>query len=47
MPPSPPNGAALDAWWKQINEWRKRDCLKFATSDEFIKPQSWCRSCGK
>ncbi|MFX7776575.1 thiamine pyrophosphate-dependent enzyme, partial [Acinetobacter baumannii] len=34
------NGAALDAWWKQINEWRKRDCLKFATSDEFIKPQS-------
>jgi acetolactate synthase-1/2/3 large subunit len=25
----------------------RRDCLKFATSDEFIKPQSWCRSCGK
>ena len=30
---------ALEAWWSQINEWKKRDCLKFKTSDEVIKPQ--------
>ena len=35
-----PNTVALSAWWKQINEWRKRDCLKFAESTEVIKPQS-------
>jgi acetolactate synthase-1/2/3 large subunit len=35
-----PNSVALSAWWKQINEWRKRDCLKFADSTEVIKPQS-------
>jgi acetolactate synthase I/II/III large subunit len=31
--------AALNAWWGQINEWRKRDCLKYKASDEVIKPQ--------
>jgi acetolactate synthase-1/2/3 large subunit len=35
-----PNAAPLAAWWKQINEWRGRDCLKFATSADVIKPQS-------
>ena len=34
-----PDGNALAAWWNQINEWKKRDCLKFKTSDEVIKPQ--------
>ena len=34
------NAAALPDWWKQINEWRGRDCLKFAGSDTIIKPQS-------
>ncbi|SFG92300.1 acetolactate synthase, large subunit [Duganella sp. CF458] len=34
-----PNAAALKDWWKQINEWRGRDCLKYATSDLVIKPQ--------
>ncbi len=34
-----PDGNALSAWWNQINEWKKRDCLKFKTSDEVIKPQ--------
>ncbi len=34
-----PNKSALQAWWKQINEWRGRDCLKYATSDLVIKPQ--------
>src|SRR5690606_21929237 len=31
--------AALSSWWKQVNEWKQRDCLKFKTSDEVIKPQ--------
>jgi len=35
-----PNTVALDAWWKQIKEWRGRDCLKYATSNEVIKPQA-------
>jgi acetolactate synthase-1/2/3 large subunit len=35
-----PNPAHLANWWKQIKEWRGRDCLKFATSAEFIKPQA-------
>jgi acetolactate synthase I/II/III large subunit len=34
-----PNQAALSNWWKQINEWRGRECLKYATSDLVIKPQ--------
>ena len=34
-----PDAQALSAWWNQINEWRKRDCLKFTNSDEVIKPQ--------
>ena len=35
-----PNAKALDAWWKQINEWRSRECLKYPTSNEVIKPQA-------
>ena len=35
-----PNPVALSSWWKQIQEWRGRDCLKFPTSDTVIKPQS-------
>jgi acetolactate synthase-1/2/3 large subunit len=35
-----PNAPALKDWWKQIAEWRGKDCLKFATSDLVIKPQS-------
>ncbi len=31
--------AALNAWWNQINEWRRRDCLRYKNSDEVIKPQ--------
>jgi acetolactate synthase-1/2/3 large subunit len=29
----------LDAWWKQIEEWRSRNCLKFPQGDEVIMPQ--------
>jgi len=35
-----PSVAALKAWWTQIGEWRKRECLKYERSDEVIKPQS-------
>ncbi|MCS0581675.1 acetolactate synthase 3 catalytic subunit [Massilia pinisoli] len=31
---------AVQKWWQQIEEWRGRDCLRYATSDELIKPQS-------
>jgi len=34
-----PNAQALAAWWRQIDEWRGRQCLKFTTSNEVIKPQ--------
>jgi acetolactate synthase-1/2/3 large subunit len=34
-----PDANALATWWNQVNEWKKRDCLKFKTSDEVIKPQ--------
>jgi acetolactate synthase-1/2/3 large subunit len=32
--------APLTAWWQQIDEWRKRECLKYRGSTEVIKPQS-------
>ncbi|MGE5452310.1 MAG: acetolactate synthase 3 catalytic subunit [Acidobacteriota bacterium] len=31
---------ALAAWWNQVNEWKKRDCLKYKTSTDVIKPQA-------
>src|SRR3954466_1037075 len=31
-----PNAMALAAWWKQIDQWRERDCLSFPTSNEVI-----------
>ncbi len=30
---------AMSAWWQQINEWRKRDCLKYDREAKTIKPQ--------
>jgi acetolactate synthase I/II/III large subunit len=36
---SRPDAAALNAWWGQVNEWRKRDCLSYKKSDTVIKPQ--------
>ena len=35
-----PPAAPLSAWWQQIDEWRKRECLKYRGSTEVIKPQS-------
>ncbi len=34
-----PDKEALDAWWKQIEEWRAMDCLKFDRDSDIIKPQ--------
>ena len=33
------DAAALKAWWKQIDEWRGMDCLKYDHASERIKPQ--------
>jgi len=30
---------ALPEWWKQIEQWRSRDCLRYEKSDKIIKPQ--------
>ncbi|MGB2068764.1 MAG: biosynthetic-type acetolactate synthase large subunit, partial [Candidatus Puniceispirillaceae bacterium] len=34
-----PHRPSLDKWWKQIEGWRARDCLKFSQSGAVIKPQ--------
>ncbi|HTS85294.1 MAG TPA: acetolactate synthase 3 catalytic subunit [Usitatibacter sp.] len=34
-----PDATALAAWWKQIGEWRAKDCLKYDRSSAIIKPQ--------
>ncbi|SES85464.1 acetolactate synthase, large subunit [Nitrosomonas marina] len=34
-----PDQTALAEWWKQIDLWRERDCLKFDRQSEIIKPQ--------
>src|SRR5687768_1321836 len=33
------NTRALQDWWQQINEWRKKDCLKYDRKSSLIKPQ--------
>jgi acetolactate synthase-1/2/3 large subunit len=36
-----PDAQALADWWAQINEWRKRDCLRYDRKNaEVIKPQA-------
>ncbi len=34
-----PDQTALQAWWKQIDEWRSVDCLKYDQESANIKPQ--------
>ncbi len=34
------NPELLRAWWKQVDEWRGKDCLKYEDSSLVIKPQS-------
>ncbi|MBB3995590.1 acetolactate synthase-1/2/3 large subunit [Sulfitobacter undariae] len=33
------NSEAVAKWWKQIDEWRAVDCLKFTQKGKIIKPQ--------
>jgi acetolactate synthase-1/2/3 large subunit len=40
--PTEPQGPELAAWWRQIDEWRARDCLRFkqdVRAGAIIKPQ--------
>ena len=34
-----PDEKSLKAWWKQIDEWRGKDCLKYDRKSRIIKPQ--------
>ena len=34
-----PDGKALKNWWKEIDGWRGRNCLRYQNSDKIIKPQ--------
>jgi acetolactate synthase-1/2/3 large subunit len=35
-----PDGAARSAWWRQLDSWRARDCLRYDRSrTDIIKPQ--------
>ncbi|HEX2844753.1 MAG TPA: thiamine pyrophosphate-dependent enzyme, partial [Candidatus Limnocylindria bacterium] len=33
------NRQALDGWWRKIDDWRARQCLRYGASDTVIKPQ--------
>jgi acetolactate synthase-1/2/3 large subunit len=35
----PASRPSLDGWWKQIEGWRSKDCLKYDHSGDIIKPQ--------
>jgi hypothetical protein len=37
--PQRPDPAALKAWWAEIKEWQRTDCLRYDTKSELIKPQ--------
>ena len=34
-----PDAKAIAEWWKQIEEWRAMDCLKYDRGSDLIKPQ--------
>ncbi len=34
-----PDANALAEWWRQIDEWRSKDCLRYDRDSELIKPQ--------
>jgi acetolactate synthase-1/2/3 large subunit len=34
-----PDAKALKGWWGQVDEWRKRDCLRYRASSSVIMPQ--------
>ncbi|QRZ12564.1 acetolactate synthase 3 large subunit [Paracoccus methylovorus] len=33
------NSAGLQTWWRQIEQWKARNCLAYRNSDKVIKPQ--------
>jgi acetolactate synthase-1/2/3 large subunit len=35
-----PNAKALEQWWKRIEKWRAKDCLKYQGKGKLIKPQA-------
>jgi acetolactate synthase-1/2/3 large subunit len=37
--PTRPDAAALKAWWGQIKEWQRKDCLRYDKASKLIKPQ--------
>ncbi|GGG42562.1 acetolactate synthase [Caldovatus sediminis] len=36
---TPQDKAALTRWWRRIDEWRARDCLRYRQEGRIIKPQ--------
>ena len=34
-----PDASAIKDWWKEIEAWRAKDCLKYKTGGDIIKPQ--------
>jgi acetolactate synthase I/II/III large subunit len=37
--PRRPDADALAQWWRQIDQWRRLECLQYSLSDDRIKPQ--------
>ncbi|HVE50558.1 MAG TPA: acetolactate synthase 3 catalytic subunit [Casimicrobiaceae bacterium] len=37
--PHRPDAHALKAWWSEIKDWQRRDCLKYDRKSALIKPQ--------
>jgi len=37
--PTAPDRGRLDTWWRQIDQWRAKDCLRYKPSAGVIKPQ--------
>ena len=37
--PLRPDAATLKAWWGQIKEWQRKDCLRYDRDSALIKPQ--------
>lgn len=35
-----PDADALAAWWKQIEQWRAKQCLSYSTASDKIQPQA-------
>ncbi len=38
--PTRPDATALKAWWADIKEWQRKDCLRYDKASALIKPQA-------